>query len=289
MSDDKAQGWFPIYPEEQSAISCPRCMVSPSFHWLKQLESSRGIQDAASTVCTIRANRRSRHDFAGVANLAGKRRFELASHDSTVSVSLPTQPLRFAPPVTCPGNIPRNYTLYEDLLIVLDGLESATLLQHSPTELRRKEFTHFVESLNEDLIRTVVPYPNHTTPSRRYLIEDSYRLAALIYISAICGERMKSDWDNACKTFLDDLSSSILDINSDWGYTIEMILRLVMRGGRVRSQENIYYTVQIMNFSIPMDWHEWKGVRDALFGYLINAKICAGSHQDFWVCTMDII
>lgn len=256
-------------------------MVSAPSRWLSGL-GGRKMQAVGSTLMGY-----FRHDYAGVANLAGKRRFEFTSCES--SIARPSRPIRFTPPLTCPGILPRNYALYDDLLIVLDGLESATLLQRSPTEKRRKDFADFVESLNEDLIRTVVPYPNHTTPSRRYLMEDSYRLAALIYISALCERPAALDWESACEVLVHDLNQSLFNFTSDWGYAIEMIIRLVMRGGRVRSQENIYYVLQVMDFSIPMDWHAWKRVRDALFGYLMYAKSCAGVHQDFWVCTMDII
>lgn len=68
-----------------------------------------------------------RHDYAGVANLVAKRQFEFTSCDS--SIARPSRPIRFTPPLTCPGILPRNYTLYDDLLIMLDGLENATLLQ----------------------------------------------------------------------------------------------------------------------------------------------------------------
>ncbi len=86
-----------------------------------------------------------------------------------------------------------------------------------------------------------------------------------------------------------DLCPGILDTDSHWAYTIKMIVRLMMRGGKARSCENVYYVLQLLDYSIPMDWYAWKEVRDGFFDYFMTAEVCKGVHQDFWVRARDVI
>jgi len=89
--------------------------------------------------------------------------------------------------------------------------------------------------------------------------------------------------------FLQHLQMKLIDASTDWGHSVEMILRLLMGGGRVHSSENIYYVMQLMDLAVTMNWSAWKFVRDALLDYLLHAEICAGVHQDLWLCRMDIV
>lgn len=92
-----------------------------------------------------------------------------------------------------------------------------------------------------------------------------------------------------CDLFLSHLHLNVLDASTDWGQSIGMILRLLMGGGRVHSQENVCYVMQLMDFAVTMNWATWKFVRDTLLVYSLHAEICAGIHQSLWLCRMDIV
>lgn len=123
-------------------------------------------------------------------------------------------------------------------------------------------------------------------------MEDSYRLAALIYVSALCESEtgsVKRAWNEKCETLVNDLCTDILDYDANWAYGVKMMVQLIMRGGKARSCENVNYVLQLLEHSMGMDWCAWKLVRDRLSDYLTLAEACKGVHQDFWLCTKDII
>ncbi|PVH82311.1 hypothetical protein DL98DRAFT_143460 [Cadophora sp. DSE1049] len=229
-------------------------------------------------------------DYTGSAGLVGKRRFEFTSCDPT-TFSQSIRPPRFTPPLNVTfKTIPKNYTLYEDLMIILDGLENATLLTQEglpddPEQLQK--YTIFLQHINDDLLRTLALPSKTTNVFRRFLIEDSFRLAALIYLSGITNCLVGGVLN--CELFLSHLHLKILDPSTDWGHSIGMILRLLMGGGRVHSQENVYYVMQLMDMSVTMNWSAWKFVRDTLLDYLLHAEVCTGLHQSLWLCRMDIV
>jgi len=227
------------------------------------------------------------HDYAGVAALVGRRRFESTSCNPT-TVSQSTRPLRYTPPLNVPyKNLPKNYTLYEDLMIILEELRNATALIVDPlNKERHQQHFGFVQKINDDLIQMLSPPPKCTTPFRRFLIEDSFRLCALIYLSiapkVVIGIQIDSE------ALLDHIRLKLIDPSTDWGGTIEMILKLLVAGGKVHSQQNVYYVTQLMDLLLPLDWSAWKFVRDTLLDFLLHAEVCSGIHQDLWLCRMDI-
>jgi hypothetical protein len=227
-----------------------------------------------------------RLDYAGEAALAGRRRFEFTSCDPTVSQS--TRPLRYTPPLNAPRKyLPKNYTLYEDLMIILEGLRNATaLIVDLSNKERHQQHYNFVQKINHDLIQLLSPPPKCTTPFRRFLIEDSFRLSALIYLSIVPKVVIGGQID--CEVVLEHVRPKLIDSSTDWGGTIEMILKLLIAGGNVHSQSNVYYVVQLMDLLLPLDWSAWKFVRDTLLDFLLHAEICSGVHQDLWLCRMDI-
>ncbi|KAG4432121.1 hypothetical protein IFR05_012395 [Cadophora sp. M221] len=228
-------------------------------------------------------------DYTGSAGLIGKRRFEFTSCDPT-TFSQSIRPPRFTPPLNVTyKTIPKNYTLYEDLMIILEGLENATqLAQEIPQDPEKlQKHTSFLKNIDDDLLRTLALPSKTTNVFRRFLIEDSFRLAALIYLSGITHCLVEGVLN--CDLFLNHLHMKVLDASADWGHSIGMILRLLMGGGRVHSQENVYYVMQLMDLAVIMNWSAWKFVRDTLLDYLLHAEICAGVHQSLWLCRMDIV
>ncbi len=232
---------------------------------------------------------KTRHDYAGTAALAGNRRFEFTSCNSTAVQS--TRPLRYQPPLNVPKfTLPKNYTLYDDIMIILESLGNATLLFRDPAHVKSKlqqELNTFANQLNDDLTRILAPIPRCTTPFRRFLIEDSFRLAALIYISAM--SKGFPNWGAGCEKVLELVTSELLDNTSDWSHTVQMIFHLLVTGGKTHSQENIYYVLQLMDIFVTLDWDACKTIRDRLQDYLLYAKICAGKYQDLWLCRVDIV
>jgi hypothetical protein len=201
--------------------------------------------------------------LAGVAALVSRRRFSLTNCDS-LATSACSKPLSFATPLNVPQEtLPPNYTLYDDLLILLDGLENAaSVIRLHSMDKSKLQYTKFVAKLNSDLIRILTKTSERTTPFRRLFIEDSFRIACLIYISAIC--KNHEDWETLSDFIVQRLKTLPIGISVDWGYWIEMILRLLMSGGKVRSQMTIHYVVQLMEFFVTLTWSDWKRARDAL-------------------------
>lgn len=170
-------------------------------------------------------------------------------------------------------------------MIILNGIETSTALILDPSnQFRELEHSRFVKEVNNDLVRVLSPHIRRETPFRRMLIEDSYRLAALIYISTL--PKMLENGKMSCETVLQQLQPKLVDSSTDWGHTIEMILRHLTGRVKVESQENIYYVLQLMDFSLPLDWSAWKFVRDLLLDFLLHAEVCSGVHQDLWLCRM---
>jgi hypothetical protein len=231
----------------------------------------------------------TRHDYAGIAALAGKRRFEYLSLDSTAT-SFSTKPLRFKPPLNVPRfTLPKNYTLYDDLMIILESLENATTLcQITPTidRKRLKVHTAFVQKLNEDLIRILSPSTRQTTPFRRFLIEDSFRLMAMIYISALCKDL--PNWSTLCNNFLQAVELRLVADIKDWGQVVSKIIQRLINMKDVNEKENVELVVQLMDIAILLDWNAWMKIRERLRKFLLEEKVCAGKYQDLWLCRVDV-
>jgi len=226
----------------------------------------------------------ARHDFAGVAALASKRRFAFTSCDP-VAVSASPKPLEFSTPLNVPQDtLPPNYTLYDDLMILIGGLENATSLIRLQTMEKSKlqRYTDFVAKLNSDLIRILSKPSKKTTPFRRFLIEDSFRIASLIYISAIC--KNYDDWNIQSDATILKLKKTLLDASQNWAYLIEMLLSLLMSGGKAQSQKTAHYVEQLMKVFVPLDWSKWKKIRDTLLNHFLSADLCLGPLQDLWLC-----
>jgi hypothetical protein len=171
--------------------------------------------------------------------------------------------------------------------IILEGLRNATALIIDPTNKERhQQHSGFVQKINHDLIQLLSPPPKCTTPFRRFLIEDSFRLTALIYLSIV--PKVVIGGQINCEVVLEHVRLKLIDSSTDWGGTIEMILKLLIAGGNVRSQQNVYYVVQLMDLLLPLNWSVWKFVRNTLLDFLLHAEVCSGVHQDLWLCRIDI-
>jgi hypothetical protein len=172
-------------------------------------------------------------------------------------------------------------------MIILEGLRNATALIIDPTNKERhQQHYNFVQKINHDLIQLLSPPPKCTTPFRRFLIEDSFRLTALIYLSIV--PKVVIGGQINCEVVLEHVRLKLIDSSTDWGGTIEMILKLLIAGGNVRSQQNVYYVVQLMDLLLPLNWSVWKFVRNTLLDFLLHAEVCSGVHQDLWLCRIDI-
>lgn len=200
-------------------------------------------------------------------------------------------PLRFRFPGNVPlAKSPKNYTLYDDLMILLEGLENATTIKLSVDVVDDStliENEAFVNGINHELVRILTPHPKHTIRFRRVLIEDCYRLGALIYISGLGDLTTKSDWDR--EAFLQDVSSVLLDLSKDWGQSIAEMVALLVRGGKAQSQDNINFIDQLADISVTLDWSNWKVIRDQLLAYLLHSEVCAGKQQDLWLQRTEVI
>jgi hypothetical protein len=113
------------------------------------------------------------------------------------------------------------------------------------------------------------------------LIEDCFRLAALIYISGV--PKNFSDWRSGCDRFIRHLEPKLIDTTKSWGECIKLILKLLVAGGSVHSDEIAYYVLQLMDLFITLSWSDWKLARDTLLNFLLHDEICEGATQDFWV------
>lgn len=177
------------------------------------------------------------------------------------------------PPLNGPfSNLPPNYTLYEDLMIILDEL------QHTPSIIRTSKF---VIRLNEELGRMIDDSSKQSVPFRRFLIEDSFRLAALIYISGLSTKETEGQSER--EIFLQRLQLKLFDSTKGWGHHIALIVKLLMEGGDVNSEENVYNVLQLMDFFITLSWRHWKLTRDTLLYFFLHDEKCAGPLQEFWV------
>lgn len=173
-------------------------------------------------------------------------------------------------------------------MILIGNLENATTLIRlkSMDKTKLQRHTDFVARLNADLIRVLSKPLGTTTPFRRFLIEDSFRLASLMYISAIC--KSYDDWEIKSNVIIENLKHILLNDSQDWSSIIEMLLRFLMGGGKAQSQKMVHYVEQLMKIFVPLDWNQWKNIRDILLDYFLNSEICSGPLQDLWQCRIDL-
>lgn len=175
-------------------------------------------------------------------------------------------------------------------MILLEGLENATTIKLAVDDVDRSKLTEheaFVEGVNKDLTRILTPHQKHTIRFRRVLIEDCYRLAAIIYISGLGEPDNSADWD--CEIFLQHVSSLLLDLSTGWGQSIAKMIGLLMKGGKAQCQENIDCIDQLADVSVTLDWTDWKNIRDKLLAYLLYSDVCAGKQQDLWLQRTEVI
>lgn len=253
-----------------------------------EMLKSRGGYEKLQQTNPLLASLLAWHDFAGAAALACHRRFAFTSCDPHGTSSSP-KPIEYTAPFNIPRDtLPPNYTLYDDLMILLGNLENATTLIRTKSMDRAKleQHTAFVAKLNSDLMRILSPPTSQTTPFRRFLIEDSFRIACLIYISAIC--RGYDGWDLQTNITIDELKGSLLDDSQAWSAPTEMLLRFLLGGGKAQSQRTVHYVEQLMKMFVPLDWKQWKGIKDTLLSFFCSAEMCAGPLQDLWRCRIDL-
>lgn len=230
------------------------------------------------------------HDFAGVAYLAGKRRYPFTSLVGDVNPLAPRPP-RFCPPLNMPREtLPPNYTLYEDLLLILDGLSNASLLarvQETTPQTRRDRHAAFVQGMNNDLMRTRPIVSEKSIPARRFLIEDSIRLGALIYLAAICKSGV--DLKTAYQLFLAGLASKMGSVTQKTPTWVDATARLVMHlmgGQSVYLEENVANVEVVLDVWASWDFATWTVVRDTFSNFLLYDESCTGPYQDFWKSNM---
>ncbi|PVH77910.1 hypothetical protein DL98DRAFT_573470 [Cadophora sp. DSE1049] len=253
-----------------------------------EMLKSRGGYEKLQQTNPLLASLLAWHDFAGAAALACHRRFAFTSCDPH-GASSSLKPIEYTAPFNIPRDtLPPNYTLYDDLMILLGNLENATTLirTKSMDRARLEQHTSFVAKLNSDLIRILSLPTSQTTPFRRFLIEDSFRIACLIYISAIC--RGYDDWEFQTNITIDELKATLLDDSEAWSVPTEMLLRFLLGGGKAQSQRTVHYVEQLMKMFISLDWNQWKCVKDTLLSYFLSAEMCAGPLQDLWRCRIDL-
>jgi len=168
-------------------------------------------------------------------------------------------------------------------MIILEGLENTTALIRPSRGLdkrRLEQHSKFVTKLNDELNRMTDNPSRQSVPFRRFLIEDSFRLAALIYISGV--SKKFPDWQGGCDKLIHHLHPKLIDTTKSWGQCIELILKVLMAGGNVHSEEIALYVLQLMEYFITLSWGDWKLARDLLLDFLLHDKICGGALQDFW-------
>lgn len=175
-------------------------------------------------------------------------------------------------------------------MIVLEGLQNTTALVRSPskgTAEMMNEHSRFSQTINDDLLRISSMPEMRNNVYRRFMIEDCFRIAALIYLSTVA--KFAKDGQIESEPLLQHLRSKLIDTSTDWAHPVEMILRLLLGGGKVHSQESVYYVLLLMDISITLDWDCWKNIRDRLREYFLHAGICAGVHQSLWLCRLEIV
>jgi hypothetical protein len=173
-------------------------------------------------------------------------------------------------------------------MILIDNLENATTLIRlkSMEKSKLQQHTDFIAKLNSDLIRILSPPSKKTIPFRRFLIEDSFRITCLIYISAIC--KSYDDWDMQSNATIEKLRITLLNNSQNWAYTIEMLLRFLISGGKAESQKTVHCVEQLMKLFVPLDWSQWQNIRDVLLDYFLSSDLCLGPLQDLWQCRINL-
>lgn len=198
-------------------------------------------------------------------------------------------PLMFMKPVDVAAvALPPNYTLYEDLMILLEGLEISTSVICMRTMERSalQEYAKFLKKLNAELIRILSMPLKKTIPFRRFFIEDSFRLGCLVFISAMINNH--GDWEAHCDHLILDLREKLLDSQQTWGRLVETMLHLVMKFQKSHSEVMVHYVTRLMEVLIVLDWEAWKQVRESILRYFLTADICSGANQDLWRCRMEL-
>jgi len=174
--------------------------------------------------------------------------------------------------------LPPNYILYEDLMTVLEGLENATASVRSPSTSTAEmvnEHSRFSQTINDDLLRNSSMPERRINLYRRSMIEDCYRIAALIYISAIA--KFMKDGQIESERLIQHLRSELIDPSTDWAYPVEMMLRLPTWwwNGALLGKFVLCFAVDghLLNGNYQFRFHYYK-IPNTLFGILIIWNAC---------------
>jgi hypothetical protein len=141
--------------------------------------------------------------------------------------------------------------------------------------------------MHNDLMQKRPVVKEKSIPARRFLIEDSIRLGAVIYLAAICKSGV--DLKTVYQLFLAGLASKMVSVTQKTPAWIEATAKLVihlMGGQSVYLEENISNVEQILDIWTGWDYATWTVVSNTFSDFLLYDESCAGPFQDFWKSNM---
>jgi hypothetical protein len=208
-----------------------------------------------------------RIDYAGAANLISKRRFPpLPVNHANLIYS----PFAMRPPNAAVfKDAPERYDLYRDLVHAIHIVES--VIKWACLQLpNAPENCALVNNLDRELYELFLFPEQPSIVGRRCLIQEVWRLAAIICISA-ASRLYHPDLAGVMGKFLQKLHA-LIDTTMEWGNMIQVLVLSLLDGRTMETLENTEQLSSLMTLSISLTWENWRTVKLRLLHFLVQEE-----------------
>jgi hypothetical protein len=174
---------------------------------------------------------------------------------------------------------PERYDLYRDLVHAIHIVES--VIKWACLQLpNAPENCALVNNLDRELYELFLFPEQPSIVGRRCLIQEVWRLAAIICISA-ASRLYHPDLAGVMGKFLQKLHA-LIDTTIEWGNMIQVLVLSLLDGRTMETLENTEQLSSLMTLSISLTWENWRTVKLRLLHFLVQEDICQGPLQNLW-------
>lgn len=231
-----------------------------------------------ATLKVLELTHTHRIDYAGASNLISMRRFApLPVDDADLNYS----PIAMRPPNSAVfRDVPERYDLYRDLIQTINIAER--VIKSSCLQLPNTLEECLGNKLDRELYQLFLLPEHSSIVARRCLIQEVWRLAAAICISAVTRFRLsRGDQAEAVAKFRQRLSA-LLDTKMEWGNVIEELALFFLHGQSLETMKSTERLKLLMIMSISLTLDNWRTVKQRLLHFLVLEDICQGRLQNLW-------
>jgi hypothetical protein len=219
-----------------------------------------------------------RIDYAGASNLISMRRFApLPAKDADLVYS----PIALRPPNSMVfRDAPERYDLYRDLIHTISIAER--VIKSSCLQLPNTLEECLVNNLDRELYQLFQLPADSSIVARRCLIQEVWRLGAIICISAVSRFRLSQADQAKWIAKFQQRFRALLSTKMEWGNMIEVLALSLLLGQSLETIKSTERLNSLMIMSISLTLETWRTVKQRLLHFLVLEDICQGRLQNLW-------